>query len=235
MYLAVSDALTQEEQKYANIFLHDIERGDVIAEDGKTLRDYITEYQFRAKDDQIHRFATIFGLDEDKLRNMMGLNLNEATINEFGRFDELKKSVDKSKAKAFFEAYEQTKLIPPKELKKDCHRKQYIRSRDAETPFQVMSYSTMTFQESEIYGEDVLEDTECNVEESVMQRMDIERVRTALKMLAPEERAIIQDFFFTESPIPVKELVEKYAMPKTSIYRKRDDALKKLKKILGNA
>lgn len=122
-----------------------------------------------------------------------------------------------------------------KELKKDCHRKQYIRSRDAETPFQVMSYSTMTFQESEIYGEDVLEDTECNVEESVMQRMDIERVRTALKMLAPEERAIIQDFFFTESPIPVKELVEKYAMPKTSIYRKRDDALKKLKKILGNA
>ena len=107
-----------------------------------------------------------------------------------------------------------------KELKKDCHRKQYIRRRDAETPFQVMSYSTMTFQESEIYGEDVLEDTEC---------------RTALKMLAPEERAIIQDFFFTESPIPVKELVEKYAMPKTSIYRKRDDALKKLKKILGNA
>ena len=32
-----------------------------------------------------------------------------------------------------------------------------------------------------------------------------------------------------------KDLVEKYAMPKTSIYRKRDDALKKLKKILGNA
>lgn len=122
-----------------------------------------------------------------------------------------------------------------KELKKDCHRKQYIRSRDAETPFQVMSYSTMTFQESEIYGEDVLEDTECNVEESVMQRMDIERVRTALKMLTPEERAIIQDFFFTESPVPVKELVEKYGMPKSSIYRKRDDALKALKKILGNA
>ena len=60
-----------------------------------------------------------------------------------------------------------------KELKKDCHRKQYIRSRDAETPFQVMSYSTMTFQESEIYGEDVLEDTECSVEESVMQRKTI--------------------------------------------------------------
>ena len=45
-----------------------------------------------------------------------------------------------------------------------------------------------------------------------MQRMDIERVRIALKMLTPEERAIIQDLFFTESPVPVKELVEKYGM-----------------------
>ena len=72
-----------------------------------------------------------------------------------------------------------------KELKKDCHRKQYIRSRDAETPFQVMSYSTMTFQESEIYGEDVLEDTECNVEESVMQRIRANRMefsRSAIRL-----------------------------------------------------
>lgn len=121
--------LTQEEQKYANIFLHDIERGDVVAEDEKTLRDYITEYQYKAKDDQIHRCANIFGLDEEKLRNMMGLNLNETTINEFGRFDELKKSVDKSKAKAFFEAHEQTNLIPPKvNMKTDQLLRQFILS-----------------------------------------------------------------------------------------------------------
>lgn len=120
-------ALTQEEQKYANLFLHDIERGDVMAEDGKTLRDYITEYQFRAKDDQIHRFATIFGLDEEKLRNMLGLNLNEATINEFGRFEELKKSVDKDKAKTFFESREHIKLITPKvNMKTDQLLRQFI-------------------------------------------------------------------------------------------------------------
>lgn len=160
-----------------------------------------------------------------KLRHVFDEGKNREIV--FGKFE----ACSEDDSIIFMECNEKVS----KELKKDCHRKQYIRSRDAETPFQIMSYSTMTFQESEIYGEDVLEDTECNVEESVMQRMDIERVRTALKMLAPEERAIIQDFFFTESPIPVKELVEKYAMPKTSIYRKRDDALKKLKKILGNA
>lgn len=106
--------LTQEEQKYANIFLHDVQRGDVIAGGGKTLRDYITEYQYKAKNDQIHKFAVLLGIDEAKLRKMMGLKLTDANINEFGRFDELKKSVDKLKAKAYFEKVENCPLIPPK-------------------------------------------------------------------------------------------------------------------------
>ena len=106
--------LSQEEQKYANIFLHDIERGDVTPEEGKTLRDYITEYQYRAKNNQVHQFAVALGLDEEKLRNMINLKLTEENINEFGRLDELKKTVDKEKAKAFFEEREKTKLIPPK-------------------------------------------------------------------------------------------------------------------------
>jgi len=104
-------ALTQEEQKYANIFLHDIQRGDVNVEDGKNLRDYITEYQFKAKDDQIHRISVLLGLDENKLRNLMNLKVTEANINEFGRFDELKNSVNKAKSKAYFEKLEKS-VIP---------------------------------------------------------------------------------------------------------------------------
>lgn len=107
-------ALSQEEQKYANIFLHDIERGEVIAAEDKTFRDYIVEYRCKAKDDQIYRFACYFGLNEEKLRALMGLNLSESNIKEFGRFDELKKTVDKAKAKAFFETKEGRELIPPK-------------------------------------------------------------------------------------------------------------------------
>ena len=122
-------ALTQEEQKYANLFLHDIERSEVKVVEGKTLRDYINEYQFRARDDQIHRFAAAFGLDEDKLRNMMKLKLSEATLNEFGRFDDLIKSVDKSKAKVFFETREKTRLIPPKvNMKTDNLLRKFILS-----------------------------------------------------------------------------------------------------------
>lgn len=106
--------LSQEEQKYANIFLHDIQRGDVAITEGKTLRDYITEYLSKAKDDQIHRVAVALGVDEVKLRTIMSLRLNSTNINEFGRYDDLKKTVNKAKAKEYFEKIEGTKIIPPK-------------------------------------------------------------------------------------------------------------------------
>ncbi|NLU51762.1 MAG: type I restriction endonuclease subunit R [Clostridiaceae bacterium] len=98
--------LTQDEQKYANIFLHELESGDVSVESGKTLRDYINEYMKRAKDDRIHRLSIALGLDEQLLRKMMELKLDDATINEYGRLDNLKATVDKAKAKAYFEAIE---------------------------------------------------------------------------------------------------------------------------------
>lgn len=106
--------LSQEEQKFANIFLHDIQRGDVTPQAGKTLRDYITEYLTKAKNDQIHKIATVLGLDEKKLREIMGLRVTEVNINEFGRFDNLKATVDKQKARDYFERVEGMKLIPPK-------------------------------------------------------------------------------------------------------------------------
>ncbi|MFJ5622944.1 type I restriction endonuclease subunit R [Peribacillus loiseleuriae] len=104
--------LTQEEQKYANIFLHDVASGNARMESGKTFRDYVTEYQFKAKNDQIQSISRILGVDEKKLRNLLAANVNEANINEFGRFDDLKASVDKVKAKEYFEKLENVKIPP---------------------------------------------------------------------------------------------------------------------------
>ena len=104
--------LTQLEQKYANIFLHDVQNGDVTVDEGKTLRDYITEYMTRAKNDQIRKFATAIGVDETMLRKLMQLKLTEANINEFGRFDKLKATVDRTTAKTFLEALEGTTIKP---------------------------------------------------------------------------------------------------------------------------
>ena len=98
--------LSQEEQRLAELFLHDVERGDVVPEEGKTLRDYITSYARRAKDDQLDGLVEALGVDKDLLAEMMGLDLGEANLNEFGRFDRLKGSVNKERAKAYFEHVE---------------------------------------------------------------------------------------------------------------------------------
>ena len=98
--------LTQEEQKYANLFIRDVQSGVANLESGKTFREYITEYEFNAKNDQIKKISTLFGLDESKLRSLMSSSLTEANINEYGRFDELKSTVDRDKAKAYFEKLE---------------------------------------------------------------------------------------------------------------------------------
>ena len=107
-------SMTHEEQKYANLFLHDVERGEIQVEEGKTLKDYITEYQVNAKNDQIHRFATAVGVDEGKLRGIMAIHATKATINEYGRFDELKKSVDMKVAKQYFESAEGKPIPTPR-------------------------------------------------------------------------------------------------------------------------
>ena len=104
--------LTQEEQKYANIFLHDVQNGDVVVDEGKTLRDYITEYMTSAKNDQIHRFAEALGADETMLRDFMQLRVTEANINEFGRFDKLKATVNRDSAKTFLETLEGAAIKP---------------------------------------------------------------------------------------------------------------------------
>ena len=102
--------LTQEEQKYANIFIHDVQSGNAEIEDGKPFREYITEYQFRAKNEQIRQLANALGIDIPKLENLMNAGITEASINEYGRFDDLKKTVVREKAEEYFVSTEGAKV-----------------------------------------------------------------------------------------------------------------------------
>lgn len=95
-------SLSQEEQRYAELFMHDVERGEIELEEGKTLRDYITYYANSDKNSQVEQITKAFGVDGALLNEMMRLDLTEATLNEFGRFDQLKASINKPLAKAFF-------------------------------------------------------------------------------------------------------------------------------------
>lgn len=99
-------SLKTAEQKYAYLFLGDVERGDIKVDEGKTLRDYITQYQSKAESAQITALVENFGLDELKLRQLLNAPINADNIDEFGRFTALIETVDKDKALLYFEKTE---------------------------------------------------------------------------------------------------------------------------------
>ncbi|MFT5706022.1 MAG: type I restriction enzyme R subunit [Oceanospirillaceae bacterium] len=104
-------SLTQGEQKLAKLFLHDLQRGEMQLTEDKSFRDYINDYQNQAEQARINAVVEALGLDKDLLVELINSNLNERNINEFGRFDTLKSTVDKGNAKAYFESLD-GKTIP---------------------------------------------------------------------------------------------------------------------------
>ena len=111
-------SLSQTEQKFAEIILFDIQNGSLVIEDGKTFRDYINQYQINQKNNQIHLFASRLGINEIKLINLMNLKPTEANINEYGRFDDVKNSVNLDVASEYFIAKDGKKYPRPRLIMK---------------------------------------------------------------------------------------------------------------------
>ena len=94
--------LSQEDQKFANLFLHDVQTGDAKLHEGWMLSDYIASYKHDRKSDQIRRLGRYLGLSEEKLTELMNAHVTKDNINEYGRFTALKDTVVKEKAAHYF-------------------------------------------------------------------------------------------------------------------------------------
>src|SRR5699024_3703570 len=94
--------LSQDDQRYANRWLHDLQAGDVALQPGKTVHDYINEHRITERDRQLVRLHECLGLDMAQLRRILDARVTAATINEYGRFDDLKASIDLDLAAAYF-------------------------------------------------------------------------------------------------------------------------------------
>ena len=78
----------------------------------KPFRDYLTEYQEEEKNEKIDEIVELLGVDKAKLVELLKANVTESNLNEYNRFNNLKDSVDKEKARDHFEAEEGGKLPP---------------------------------------------------------------------------------------------------------------------------
>ena len=98
--------LPREQQKYANLFISDVQSGEVTVDPTMTFRDYIAMYMRKAEDARIARIVRRLGCQEKRLRMLLDRKVTEANYKEFGYFDELVASVDKNRAKKFFQVIE---------------------------------------------------------------------------------------------------------------------------------
>ncbi|ENN99064.1 MULTISPECIES: HsdR family type I site-specific deoxyribonuclease [Pseudoalteromonas] len=120
-------SLTQTEQKYAKLFLHDLQRGDAKLVDGHSFRDYINDYQNSEENRKINELVDDLGVDKSLLIELMSSVINEKNINQFGRFDNLKATIDIDKAKAYFEDKDGITIPPFKlRIKVDKHLQNFI-------------------------------------------------------------------------------------------------------------
>ena len=120
-------SLTQNDQKYAKLFLHDLQRGDAQLIEGHSFRDYINDYKAHAENVQLNNIVNALGLDRGLLLVLLNDKVNETNLNNFGRFDALKENVDKAQAKAYFEQQDGSSISPFKlNMRIDSFLKQFI-------------------------------------------------------------------------------------------------------------
>lgn len=95
--------LNSIEQRYAKIFLHQVESGEIIVDNSKSFHEYITELHVKYNNDYIHKISNGFGVNEEKFRKLILAGATDKNINVYGRYDDLMDTIDINKAKEYLD------------------------------------------------------------------------------------------------------------------------------------
>ena len=93
--------LSKEDQKFAELFLHDVQSGDIKLDPNLALSDYITTYKQNDANDKVLKIIKDLGLDGDLLRTLLTRKYTSENL-DLGRLNDLKETVDREKAKVYF-------------------------------------------------------------------------------------------------------------------------------------
>ena len=124
--------LSQNEQKIANMIIHDIETGDLVINDDRTLREIVNQYIKDETNDVVNNISSSFGIDKEMLNKLLNSNVDKKNINEFNRFELLCQTCDIEKVVDYFSKKENKEFS-----KKDANQKmrkclmEYIINRSA--------------------------------------------------------------------------------------------------------
>ena len=96
-------SLSQKDQDTAFIILSDIQSGELHPEPGKTLSDYIIQYQLNSLERQVLSLSEATGVNSSQLMGILKSDVTDRNINEDSRFDKLMRTWDMAKSRVFLE------------------------------------------------------------------------------------------------------------------------------------
>ena len=93
--------LSKEDQKFAELFLHDVQSGDIKLDPNLALSDYITTYKQKDANDKVLKVIKDLGLNGALLRMLLARKYTRENL-DLGKLNALKATVDREKAKVYF-------------------------------------------------------------------------------------------------------------------------------------
>lgn len=97
--------LSQEEQRYAERFIHAVESGQAKLVPGKTFRDYITDYMKADEHARINRVVRRLGCYYALLKELLDRHATPSNIDDRGTFTELKNQLIRQRQRTFLDWY----------------------------------------------------------------------------------------------------------------------------------
>ena len=180
--------LSQKDQRTALIILHDIQSGDLHLDKGKTIYDYIAEYQISELHKQIMTLSEATGLNPSQLINIMSCDVNEQSLNEFNRFENLKLTLDLQKTRVFLNKITGN-AVPPFLVmpKADQILRKFI--LDPITRNHILTawlHDEVTLDNAEDYNEEESEDNSTPQDKNEEVVLNIERIKFSIKDILKE-------------------------------------------------
>ena len=194
------------------------------------------QYRIRSPPDLRFELKTKFQIQEDKTVKYAP---EKVFILENGKYKEITYSElqkleqsDKSYAEKFFlPLYGMLMEVTAETYKayyKDQRRQKYIDERSLLNGD--VSYDALDTDET--LGAEVFADTKTDVEAAVINKMTVAELRKAFLLLSPDEKKLLIEHFFDEKS--QVELSKQYGVNQSSISRKINRIIAKLKKFLEN-
>lgn len=118
-----------------------------------------------------------------------------------------------------------------KKWKAELNHAAYVQKVNQETGFTVISYHQFDTDDEDVNGEESIKDASENIEDTVIKKIETERLVELVGQLSKEDQELIYCFYLTETPMKETVYAKKMGIPTSTLNDRKVRAIARLKKL----